>query len=425
MAVLNLHTQRGLTNDMLTKGIIDSIVTVNQFYKILPFKGIHGNALAYNREKANTDQMNLVGVVNTGATSINKDQQEFSRVSTELTTIIGDAQVNGLIQAVGSDYNDATAVQMAAKAKGVGRKYMDLLINGNKDVVSAGDVTTTVTGAATDDAAAAVIAALVVAAGGYVNGALAVVTDLDTAAEMQGTTDVVVVDGKPYAAPFTTAETGEVDEFTAAGAALYNATQRRLNGWTGFDGIDQLVVSGQSLTAPTVVTHATGVVDGEAALQHLDHIIDRCHDKDGMVDYIMMNSGTARVYSAALRAVGSLDTVQEVKTAAGGVMSVHSYRGVPIFRNDFINAESLAGNAGGDNPLSADPETGVIYAGTIDDGSFTHGVCGLTAQNAAGIQVQKIGAREDVDADITRIKWYCGLGNFSELGLVKGGFVRT
>jgi hypothetical protein len=139
----------------------------------------------------------------------------------------------------------------------------------------------------------------------------------------------------------------------------------------------------------------------------------------------MMNSGTARVYSAALRAVGSLDTVQEVKTAAGGVMSVHSYRGVPIFPNDFINAESLAGNAGGDNPLSADPETGVIYAGTIDDGSFTHGVCGLTAQNAAGIQVQKIGAREDVDADITRIKWYCGLGNFSELGLVKGGFVRT
>ena len=36
------------------------------------------------------------------------------------------------------------------------------------------------------------------------------------------------------------------------------------------------------------------------------------------------------------------------------------------------------------------------------------------------MQVQKLGARENYDADITRVKWYCGLANFSELGLVKG-----
>ena len=128
--MLTLGTQRDLTNDMLIKGIIDSVVTVNQFYNMLPFKGIQGNALAYNRENKTLDQMSLVGLVNTASTSINKDPQTFTRHNTELTTIIGDAQVNGLIQAVGSDYNDATAVQVAAKAKGIGRTYMNSLING-------------------------------------------------------------------------------------------------------------------------------------------------------------------------------------------------------------------------------------------------------------------------------------------------------
>ena len=76
--------------------------------------------------------MDLVDVLDTGASSINKDAQRFSRHSTELTTLIGDAQVNGLIQAVGSDFNDATAIQVAAKAKGIGRRYMNLLINGTE-----------------------------------------------------------------------------------------------------------------------------------------------------------------------------------------------------------------------------------------------------------------------------------------------------
>ena len=139
--MLTLGTQRDLTNDMLIKGIIDSVVTVNQFYNMLPFKGIQGNALAYNRELAGADQMSLVDIADTALDGINKDEQKFSRHSTELTTIIGDAQVNGLIQAVGSDYNDATAVQVAAKAKGIGRTYMNSLINGRlpTSVVVVGD----------------------------------------------------------------------------------------------------------------------------------------------------------------------------------------------------------------------------------------------------------------------------------------------
>ena len=80
-----------------------------------------------------------------------------------------------------------------------------------------------------------------------------------------------------------------------------------------------------------------------------------------------------------------------------------------------IAANSQAGFAGGDTTDSS-----FIYAGTIDDGSLSHGICGLTALKSAGMQVQRLGAMEDSDADITRVKWYCGLAHFSELGLVRG-----
>ena len=406
--MLTLGTQRDLTNDMLIKGIIDSVVTVNQFYAMLPFKGIQGNALAYNRESF-TDQMTLVGTIDTrdeATNTINKDQQTFTRHSTELTTIIGDAQVNGLIQAVGSDYNDATAVQVAAKAKGLGRTYMNTLINGQIN-----SITAVATGATVVNAT-------------YLALINANATITYTAANLSASTGTVVVLGVPFAAPLTATAT----TLTANGAAANNLILRKAavtvsttrktseNGAANFEGIENFVLDSENFLAPSLaVSGETNAVKGDRRLSYLDQIIDRVHDKDGMVDYLMMNSGAVRKITAAFRGVGTGFDMMDVKTSSGNVMSVQSYRGVPIFRNDFINSASLAGFAGGDNNDSS-----FIYAGTIDDGSLSHGICGLTALKSAGMQVQRLGAMEDSDADITRVKWYCGLAHFSELGLVRG-----
>ena len=396
--MLTLGTQRDLTNDMLIKGIIDSVVTVNQFYNMLPFKGIQGNALAYNRELAGADQMLLVNIADTALSSINKEQQKFSRHSTELTTIIGDAQVNGLIQAVGSDYNDATAVQVAAKAKGIGRTYMNSLINGELGAYTA------------------------VASGDTVSGYVGLINDAQdttyTSADLLGTTVTVVIRGVPFVAPLLATAT----TLTVVGAAannlilriaaiVANSTTRKTstNGPSAFDGLENFVLASNNVINPSSGT------SGDARLGYLDQIIDRVHDKDGMVDYLMMNSAGVRKITQAFRTVGTGFDMMDVKTSSGGVMQVQSYRGVPIFRNDFVGVGDRAGYAGGDGNDSA-----TVYAGTIDDGSFSHGICGLTALKSAGMQVQKLGARENVDADITRVKWYCGLAHFSELGLVRG-----
>ena len=401
--MLTLGNQRSLTNDMLIKGIIDSVVSVNQFYAMLPFKGIQGNALAYNRELAGADQMDLVSVLNTGHTSIEKNAQMFTRESVELTTIVGDAQVNGLIQAVGSDYNDATAVQVAAKAKGLGRKYMDLMINGNyKPTFAAATLWSD-------------IDAFVKSTFNTADYAL-----VDTEAKRQAITSLTVFGVTLESA--LTELSGALENLTTAGVTFLTAVVDAslvLNGYAGFSGLQNLVAANQ-----TIATHSIGATDGvKDVLNYLDTVIDRVHDKDGMVDYIMCNSAVVRAITASFRVNGTGFDMMDVKNSSGAVMSIQSYRGVPIFRNDFINSDDLSGVRGGDTGLVGTSAIGDIFVGTLDDGSMSHGICGLTALKSAGMQVQKLGAREEVDADITRVKWYCGLAHFSQLGLVKGVIV--
>lgn len=126
MPSITLSESAKLSQDKLIAGVIENIITVNRMFEMLPFDGIEGNALAYNRENALGD----VDVEGVGDTIGAKAPATFTQVTSSLTTIIGDAEVNGLIQATRSDHNDQTAVQIASKAKSAGRKYQDMLING-------------------------------------------------------------------------------------------------------------------------------------------------------------------------------------------------------------------------------------------------------------------------------------------------------
>jgi hypothetical protein len=127
MASITLAESAKLAQDDLVAGVIENVITVNRMFEILPFDGIDGNALAYNRENVLGD----VDVEGVGDTIGAKAAATHTQVTSTLTTIIGDAEVNGLIQATRSgDGNDQTAVQIASKAKSAGRKYQDMLVNG-------------------------------------------------------------------------------------------------------------------------------------------------------------------------------------------------------------------------------------------------------------------------------------------------------
>ena len=298
MASVTLAESAKLALNDLVAGIIENIITVNRMYEVLPFDGIDGNALAYNRENALGD----VDVYGVGDTIAAKAAATFTQVTSTLTSIIGDAEVNGLIQQTRSGFgNDQTAVQIASKAKSAGRKYQDMLVNG----------------------------------------------------------------------------TGSSDEFS---------------------GLLTLLDSGQTVSA--------GDNGDSLAFADMDEMLDNVTDKDGQVDYITMNARPLRSYMGLLRALGGA-SINEVVTLPSGA-EVPAYRGVPIFRNDYLPINQTKGTSS---------TATTILAGTLDDGSRQHGISGLTAANMAGIQVVDVGESETKDEHIWRIKWYSGLACFSLKGL--------
>jgi hypothetical protein len=303
MASVTLAESAKLAQDDLVAGVIENVITVNRMFEVLPFDGIDGNALAYNRENVLGDViLGTVGTTFSGAAA-GKAAATFTQVTSSLTTIMGDAEVNGLIQATRSgDGNDQKAVQIASKAKSCGRKYQDMLING--------------TGAANQ-----------------------------------------------------------------------------------FNGLINLTVSGQKVD--------TGANGSNLSFAIMDNMMDLVTDKDGEVDYMTMHSRTIRSFKALLRALGGASINEVVNLPSG--KQVPAYNGVPIFRNDWIPITQTKGGSGA--------VATTIFAGTFDDGSRSHGIAGLTASNAAGIQVVEVGEAEDKDESITRVKWYCGLALFSEKGI--------
>ena len=306
MASVTLATSALLSQNQLIAGVIENIVTVNRMYELLPFDGIEGNALAYNRELALGDvQMSGVDAAVTA-----KNPATFTQVTSSLTTIIGDAEVNGLIQATRSNINNQRAVQIQSKAKSAGRQFQNMLVNGD------------------------------------------------------GTNDTFV-------------------------------------------GLVNLVDPSQSFAAGTDGGLSAGVTTAAIlSFTDLDALIDSVKDKDGEVDYIAMNARTIRSYFAMLRALGGANIDQVVTLPSG--TQVPAYRGVPILRNDWIPINQTVG---------ATTTCTTVFAGTLDDGSRSHGIAGLTAEEEAGIHIVDVGESEFKDNTITRVKWYCGLANFSVLGL--------
>ena len=131
MASITLAEASKLSLDDLVTGVIENIVEVNPIYRVLPFQDVQGNAKTYNRENA-LGNVGFVGIG--GSLSGVKAAPSYSKVTTSLTTIIGDAEVNGLLQAqrVGGDL---AAQNIASKAKNVGRAFQWSMFEGVNDVV--------------------------------------------------------------------------------------------------------------------------------------------------------------------------------------------------------------------------------------------------------------------------------------------------
>lgn len=118
-----------LSNNVLEQGVIEEIITSDAMYSMLPFMHIMGKAYVYNREHSlsEADFLSPYDTVNEGAA-------DFTEIVSQLKILVGDVDVDNFLEETQSDSNNQTAVQIAAKAKGMARKFQRALAQGDSSL---------------------------------------------------------------------------------------------------------------------------------------------------------------------------------------------------------------------------------------------------------------------------------------------------
>lgn len=125
MPLLRAEAEKLSAND-LEAGVIEEIIERDDLFAVLPFMGINGKAYVYDRE-------NTIG----GADfldpndAILEEASTFTEVVSKLRVLAGDVDVDKFLAGTMGDTNDQRAIQIAQKAKGVGRKFHQTLAVGN------------------------------------------------------------------------------------------------------------------------------------------------------------------------------------------------------------------------------------------------------------------------------------------------------
>ena len=129
MATQTLAQAALLINNEIVQGVAEDFITLNPMFSYMPFMGYEGQAIIVSRE------LTLGAVdVNSVAATINatsKAAATFTRKSFSAVRIIGDAEMDNLVQAQSASAGvDQLAIEISSKAKSLGRKLQTGLATG-------------------------------------------------------------------------------------------------------------------------------------------------------------------------------------------------------------------------------------------------------------------------------------------------------
>jgi len=115
-----------LSNNDLIAGVVEEIIDRDELYALMPFVKTSGKAYVYNREGTLSEGefIDVNQVVPEGASTV-------IEVTTKLRVLAGDVDVDKFLDETMDDTNTQKAIQIAMKAKGLGRKFRRALVNGD------------------------------------------------------------------------------------------------------------------------------------------------------------------------------------------------------------------------------------------------------------------------------------------------------
>ena len=118
-----------LTQDLLLRGVIETIIKESQVLQLLPFMEVTGTAVTYNRE-ATLPAASFYDVGDTWTEAT----PTFTTVTAALKIMGGDADVDNFLQATYADPNDLEAEVIASRSRAVAHKFLDAFYNGDTAV---------------------------------------------------------------------------------------------------------------------------------------------------------------------------------------------------------------------------------------------------------------------------------------------------
>ena len=161
-------------------------------------------------------------------------------------------------------------------------------------------------------------------------------------------------------------------------------------------GLLTLVDSGQ-----IIQPSGAGANGANYGLSDLDTLISTVTTGDPQ--FLVMPSRSWNTLFGLLRSTGGTSIVDMITLDAQSVhpTRILTYRGIPVFRNDYIPVNQTRGTSNG--------VCTTIFAGRWDDGSETDGVSMIVPSRNLGISIERAGLLESRDERLTRCRW---MGNF-------------
>jgi len=118
-----------LTQDLMVRGVIETIVKDSQILQRLPFLDVVGTAITYNREATNA----AAAFYDVGDTWT-EGTPTFTQVTAALKIMGGDADIDRFLQQTYADPNDLEVEIIKKRAKSVAHLYSDAFFNGDTSV---------------------------------------------------------------------------------------------------------------------------------------------------------------------------------------------------------------------------------------------------------------------------------------------------
>ena len=128
---LTLSEAAKLTDDLVLRGVVETIISESSVLTVLPFMEVTGTAVTYNRENA-APAVDWYDVGDSWA----EDTPTFSQVTATLKILGGDADVDNFLQQTYADPNDLEAEVISQKAKAVAYEFSQTFYDGDTGVNS-------------------------------------------------------------------------------------------------------------------------------------------------------------------------------------------------------------------------------------------------------------------------------------------------